>query len=142
MRVSALVLALLASACATGTAGIASDVRSAVDAVASVIDPLYEAAAVACDTTERLVVARPSDEERDARDLLAIREACDRSFLAFDAVRRSHISAVALIRVAEASSSSPDLASALEAVEALRAATEVARSTWRDTLLALKGKRR
>lgn len=141
MRLSAALIALIAAGCA-GTQGAARDVRSAVDAVAAVVDPLYEAATVACDTTERLIVARPSDEERDARDLEFVRGACDRAFVAFDAVRRSHLSAVALIRVAEASSSSPDLASALEAVEALRAATEVARSTWRDTLLALKGRRR
>lgn len=141
MRALAATLALLATACA-GAPGADRDVRSAVDAVAAVVDPLYEAATVACDTTERLIVARPSDEDRDMRDLEAVRGACDRSFVAFDAVRRSHLSAVALIRVAGASSSSPDLASALEAVEALRAATEVARSTWRDTLLALKGKRR
>ena len=141
MRLLALALCLLAG-CAPAFQSAAAEVRSAVDAVASVVDPLFEAATVACDSAERLSVARPSAGGQEPRDLGTVREACDRAFVAFDAVRRSQISAVALIRVAEATSKETDFVSAIGAVSELRASTEVARMAWSEALLVLKGKRR
>lgn len=126
-------------ACGTLSDQRAEGAHAVLDTVTDIVDPLYQAAALGCDATEGVIVARESTREEDDRDLAQVREACDRVFAAFEAVREAQLAARAAVEAARESAESTEAQeAAVRAVSALHAAAQAARGIWEEALPTLE----
>lgn len=117
----------------------AEGAHAVLDTVTDVVDPLYQAAALGCDATEGVIVARESTREDDDRDLAEVREVCDRIFAAFEAVRQAQLAARAAIEAAREDAESTEAQeAAVQAVSALHDAAQAARGIWEEALPTLQ----
>lgn len=116
----------------------AADMHQGLNMITDVVDPLYEAAVIGCDSTEKVIVLRTSTREEDERDLAEVRNVCDRTFHAFEAIRQAQVVARAAVSTARAQSTQEAFAPAIEAMAALARAIENARQVWSDAKRMLR----
>lgn len=137
---AALAVLSMATGCGASLASQrAEGMHEALNVVSDVADPLYSAATVACDAAEGVVIARQgTTEAQDRLDVARIREACDRAYAGFEALRHGQLAARQAAEVVRGGEDAEAMRHALDAIQELHSAAQAARGTWDEARSVLR----
>lgn len=110
--------------CRAHTTSAETEVRSALNVLAGVVDPAYEFAVDACIARQSQIADAVEHKELSPFDgdamIASVRQRCAKMRATFDLIRRSHTEAAALVEAGKVTEAQRQIDAALEAWRSLK----------------------